>query len=301
MVGSHMVQMSGGQPAEIVFPDLSTNPPPFNDRIEEKYQARISETQVAALWRDLRSFLAPHGIEPVQEITSVGSVYFDNKDCDLLRYSLLGRLMLVRVRVYEVYGRYPQPVSEFWVEMKTGKDGRRQKRRFRLNKPALLDFLEGREADERVFDFNRHAAGKGLLRDLYRESQEMVLTMGVKPMLLVACKRVAFQGEVERLSIDWDVSYYHVAPAVFDLYSWRDMFEPPAGRAEKVILELKYLQDDVPDWFHALQQKYAIRRREYLKPVEGMGFLFRGPLSGHKEAKRLLPMIDAYMASSELG
>jgi hypothetical protein len=185
------------------------------------------------------------------------------------------------------------------MEIKTGKYGRRQKRRIRLSKRALLDFLEGREAGESVFALNRHEAENGVL-DLYRKSQEMVLTMGVKPMLLVNCKRVAFQGEVERLSIDWDVSYYRVTPAVFDLYSWRDMFEPPAGRAQKVILELKYLQGDVPDWFHVLQQKYAIRRREYLKPVEGMGFLFRGPLSGHKEAKRLVPMIEAYMASSEL-
>jgi VTC domain-containing protein len=295
-----MVQVSGGQAAEIDLPDSSTKSPPFNDRIEEKYQAGISENQVAALWRDLRSFLSPYGIDPVQEITSVGSVYFDNKDCDLLRYSLLGRLMLVRLRVYEVYGRYPKPISEFWVETKTGRDGRRQKRRFRLNKRALLDFLEGREPGESVFNLNRHEAEKGCLLDLYRESQETVLTMGVKPMLLVACKRVAFQGEVERLSIDWDVKYYNVTPAVFDLYSWRDLIEAPAGKAEKVILELKYLEGDIPEWFPILQQKYSVYRREYLKPVEGMGFLFRGPLNDHKEAKRLLPMIDAYLVNSQL-
>jgi hypothetical protein len=125
--------------------------------------------------------------------------------------------------------------------------------------------------------------------------------MGVSPMLLVTCKRVAFQGEVERLSIDWDVKYYNVTPAVFDYYSWRDLIEPPAGKAEKVILELKYLQGDLPEWFPILQQRYSIHRREYLKPVEGMGFLFRGPLRGHREANRFVPMIDAYMASSEIG
>jgi hypothetical protein len=141
----------------------------------------------------------------------------------------------------------------------------------------------------------------GLLRDLYRESQETVLTMGVSPLLLVVCKRVAFQGAVERLSIDWDVKYYNVTPAVFDYYSWRDLIEPPAGKGGKVILELKYLQGDIPQWFSLLQKRYSIRRREYLKPVEGMGVLFRGPLKAHKEANRFLPMIDAYMASSELG
>ena len=231
----------------------------------------------------------------------MGSVYFDNKDCDLLRYSLLGRLMLVRLRVYEAYGRYPEPLSAFWVEVKTAKDGRRQKKRFRLNKSALLDFLEGKDAGESVFSSNRHEANKDLVRDLYRESQETVLTMGVKPMLMVVYKRVAFQSEVERLSIDWDLKYYNVTRGVYDLYSWKDLIEPPTGKADKVILELKYLQGDVPNWFHILQQRYPIRRREYLKPVEGMGFLFRGPLGRHKEANRLLPMIDAYLVSSQLG
>ncbi|MGE5816722.1 MAG: VTC domain-containing protein [Deltaproteobacteria bacterium] len=301
MAGSYMTQLSGGQASEMDFRDAAMKRRTFNDRIEEKYQVDISENEVAGLWRDLNSFLRPYGLVPVQEITSVGSVYFDNKDCDLLRYSLLGRLMLVRLRVYEAYGRYPEPLSAFWVEVKTAKDGRRQKKRFRLNKSALVDFLEGKDAGESVFSSNRHEANKDLVRDLYRESQETVLTMGVKPMLMVVYKRVAFQSEVERLSIDWDLKYYNVTTAVYDLYSWKDLIEPPTGKADNVILELKYLQGDVPNWFHILQQRYPIRRREYLKPVEGMGFLFRGPLGSHKEANRLLPMIDAYMVNSQLG
>ena len=300
MAGSYMTQVSARQASEMDFRDAAMRRRTFNDRIEEKYQIDIGENEVAGLWRDLNSFLRPYGLFPVQEITSVGSVYFDNKDCDLLRYSLLGRLMLVRLRVYEAYGRYPEPLSAFWVEVKTAKDGRRQKKRFRLNKSALVDFLEGKEAGESVLSSNPHEADKDVVRNLYRESQETVLTMGVKPMLMVVYKRVAFQSEVERLSIDWDLKYYNVTTAAHDLYSWKDLVESPTGKADKVILELKYLHGDVPNWFHILQRRYPIRRREYLKPVEGMGFLFRGPLSSHKEANRLLPMIDAYMVNSQL-
>ncbi len=115
----------------------------FNDRIEKKYQVGISPDGIADLWLDFRSFLAPHGLTPVQEITSVASVYFDNKDCDLLRYSLLGRLMLVRVRSYEVYGRPPRSINDYWVEVKTAASERRAKRRFRVTKSALSDFLNG--------------------------------------------------------------------------------------------------------------------------------------------------------------
>src|SRR5262245_64389010 len=75
--------------------------PVFNDRIEKKFQLGVRDSEVATVWRELGSILAPYGMVPVQEITSVGSLYFDNKDYDLLRYSLYNRLFLVRLRAYE--------------------------------------------------------------------------------------------------------------------------------------------------------------------------------------------------------
>ena len=271
--------------------------PLFKDRIEKKYQVGVSESDVAGLWRDLRSFLNPYGLVPAQEITSVGSVYFDNKDCDFLRYSLFGRLMIVRVRSYEMYGRAPEPVTEYWVEVKTAANEHRKKKRFRLTRSLLLEFLEGREARETVFDYNI-ADKREVVRDLYHETQETVLTMGLKPVLLVLYKRLAFQSEVERLSIDWDVQYHYVTTSIFDYDSWKYLIEKPAGKAEKVILEMKYLQDVIPSWFNQLQRKYPIWKREYLKPVEGMGFLFQGPLRDHKEANLFRPMIESYVAGS---
>lgn len=75
--------------------------PVFKDRIEKKFQLDVKENEVADIWRELGSILAPYGMLPVQEFTSaLGSVYFDNKDCDRLRYILLGRLLLIRLRAY---------------------------------------------------------------------------------------------------------------------------------------------------------------------------------------------------------
>jgi VTC domain-containing protein len=273
--------------------------PTFNDRIERKYQIGIGENEVAGLWRDLRSILGPYGLAPVQEITSVGSVYFDNKDCDLLRYSLFGRLMVVRVRTYEMFGRLPKPITDFWVEVKTAVGERRKKRRIRLTKSALLEFLDGRDAGEIVFECNENGAGRDVIGALYRETQETVLSMGLKPILLVLCKRVAFQGKGERLSIDWDVQYHHVSNDIFDNDSWKYLVEDPAGKAGKVILETKYVEGDIPVWFGELQRRYPIWRREFLKPVEGMGFLFKGPLKQHQQADSFNRMIESYMANSQ--
>lgn len=273
--------------------------PAFNDRVEKKFQLGIDESDVAALWRDLNSILKPYGLEAVQEITSVGSVYFDNKDCDLLRLSLFGHLMLFRTRAYELYGRSPEPISQYWVEVKTAQGSRRKKRRFPLDKDALLEFLDGRELPISSIPCMRD--GESGLSENYLASQETVLTMGLKPILLVTCKRVAFQSDTARLSIDWDVEYHCAETSIYELNSWKYLTEPAAGRAGKVILELKCLRDErVPGWFAELQRRYPIWQREYLKPVEGMGFLFQGPLSQHKESQFFLPLIHAYMENSLL-
>jgi hypothetical protein len=126
--------------------------------------------------------------------------------------------------------------------------------------------------------------------------------MGLAPLLLVTYKRVAFQSETSRLSIDWDIQYYSAGNDIYDLSSWKYLPLEAAGKARKVILELKCMFDEgVPEWFSEIQQLYPIWQREYLKPVEGMGFLFRGPLRHHKEADYFLPRIDAYMNNSLLG
>jgi hypothetical protein len=275
--------------------------PAFNDRIEKKYQINVDEKEVAALWRDLSSVLQPHGLLPTQEITSVGSVYFDNKDFDLLRFSLFGHLLLFRVRAYELYGRFPEPISRYWVEVKTAQGARRKKKRFPLTKDALLLFLQGKDIDEALHESNVEMCGPEDI-DLYRDIQETVLTMGLNPVLLVLCKRVAFQGTTARLSIDWDVQYYSATNSIYELTSWKYLVGPPTGRAGKVILELKCLGDErTPNWFGELQRRYPIQEREYLKPIEGMGCLFKGPLKDHNKANDFVPLIDAYMQNSLLG
>jgi hypothetical protein len=170
-----------------------------------------------------------------------------------------------------------------------------------MGKHALLSFLEGgswvapsgavgREAEPTEYG------------ELYRQSRETLLTMGLQPLLLVTYKRVAFQDATSRVSIDWDIEYHHVTNSIFELPSWKYLTMPPDGKADKVILELKCITDEsTSKWFSALRDRYPMREREYLKPVEGMGFLFAGPLEGHKEAGFFRPLIDAYMQNSLLG
>lgn len=274
--------------------------PVYQDRTERNYQVGVSEDGVAALWRELSEYLPKYGLRPIYEITCVGSVYFDNRDCDLTRYTVLngGRHILLRLRTYENYGQSPRPISDYWVEVKIREKERWRKKRFRLNRADLPEFLEGRDAGQSILDYNQNGVDPEVIRNLYRETQETVLTTGLKPVLLLTYKRISFQNEIERLCLDWDIQYYHVGTNVYSYDSWKYPVEEPAGKSKKTILEFKYPQSSPPAWIADLEKRYPIRESNFSKYVEGMGFLFQGPLKYHREADSFLQIIETYRAES---
>jgi SPX domain protein involved in polyphosphate accumulation len=274
--------------------------PLYQDRIERKHDVGVRQDGVAALWRELSEFLPKYGLQPINEITCVGTVYFDNRDYDLTRYTVLnpGRRMLVRLRTYENYGESPRPISDYWMEVKIRKKGQWTKKRFRLSRVDLPDFLEGRDASQSVLDNSQNDVDPEVIRNLYQEIQELVLTMGLKPFFLLTYKRVAFQNEIERLSLDWDMQYYYVGNDIYSYDSWKYPVEEPIGKSHKTILELKYPQGSLPTWISDLEKKFPVRETGFLKFVEGMGFLFRGPLKSHREADSFLRLIEAYGGES---
>jgi SPX domain protein involved in polyphosphate accumulation len=272
--------------------------PIYIDRLERKFQVEISDDGVTEFWRDLGSFLNPYGLAPVQEITAVGTVYFDNQDYDLLRYILLIRRchILFRLRAYEYYGRPPEPISEYWVEVKIRNEERRRKKRFRIKREVLNRFLGGQDVLREVLDDNREESDAEAIRGLYHEIRETFFTFGLRPVLLVTYKRVAFQNDNgnERLSLDWDIQYYHVTDRVYSYDTWKYLAERPAGKAKEIVMELKYPLDSLPRWIADLQRTYPLREKNYVKPVEGMGFLFQGPLRFEREMNSFPKMIEAY-------
>lgn len=275
--------------------------PMYQDRIERNYQLGVTEAGVAGLWRDLSDYLPKYGLVPIYEITCVGSVYFDNRDFDLTRYTILngGRHILFRIRTYENYGESPEPASDYWIEVKIRDKERWRKKRFKLNRARLPGFLRGADEEETVVDYDQNVIDPEAIRNLYRETQETVLTMGLNPMLLLTYRRVAFQNDMERVCLDSDIQYYHVGADVYSYDSWKYLVEEPAGKSGKIILEVKHPQGSVPIWIADMEHRYPIRRTNFSKYVEGMGFLFSGPLKHHRAASYLAPRIETYMANSE--
>ncbi len=270
--------------------------PIYQDRIERNYEVGVSQDGVAALWRQLSEFLPKYGLHPINGISGVGTVYFDNSDYDLTRFTVLNpaRRLLVRLRAYETFGESPKPISNYWIEVKTSIKGQWRKKRFRLNRADLAGFLEGKDVTQSVLDDSENGVDPGVIHNLYREIQELILTMGLKPFFLLTYKRLALQNDLERVSLDWDNQYFSVGSDVYCYDSWKYPVEEPAGKSRKTILELKYPRGTRPAWIEALEKGYPIQETGFLKFVEGMGYLLRGPLKYHREADYFLRLIKAY-------
>jgi len=279
-----------------VITEFHTEGPNYQDRIERNYEVSVSQNEVAALWRELVEFFSKYGLKPIDEIACIGTVYFDNRDYDMTRYTVLNpaRRMLVRLRTYEPFGESPKPLSSYWIEVKTSIKGQWRKKRFRLNRADLVGFLEGREVTQSVLEDSENGVEPGVIRNLYREIQELILTMGLRPFFLLTYKRLAIQNEAERVSLDWDNQYYSVGTDVFTYDSWKYPIEESAGKSNKTILELKYPQGTQPGWIGALEKNYRIQETGFLKFVEGVGCLFRGPLKNYSETDYFLRLIKAY-------
>ena len=282
------------------LPESAADGPNFQERLERNYDAGVRQEHVAGFWRELCELLPRYGLRPTNEITSVGSVYFDNRDFDLTRYTVLNpaRRMLIRLRAYENYGEPPAKISDYWVEIKTTGKSRWRKKRFRLPRTDLADFLDGKDISKRVLEDNHNTVDREIIKKLYTEIQELIITMGLKPCFLLTYKRLAFQNDLERISLDWDMQYYHVGAEVFAYDSWKYPVNDPAGKSQKTILELKYPRGTYPPWISELERKHNIRESGFLKFVEGMGCLMRGPLKGHRVADYFLRLIEAYGGES---
>ncbi|HWO41537.1 MAG TPA: VTC domain-containing protein [Candidatus Eisenbacteria bacterium] len=279
--------------------DTSVSEPNFQDRIERNYLIGLVESSTGMLWRQLGEYLTGYGFHPIYNITCVGSVYFDNRDFDLTRFTILngGRHILVRLRAYESYGEAPKPILHYWVEVKIREKERWRKKRFRLDRRDLAGLLTGGDPGRSLFESN--AVSSVAVRQLYRETQETILTNGLRPILLLTYRRLAFQNDTERVCLDSDIRYYHVDEDVYTYDSWKYPIQEPAGKSRKVILELKYPDGALPVWLESLEQRYPITLTNFSKYVEGMGVLFQGPLRSHREATYFLPRIETYMLNSE--
>ena len=269
----------------------------YIDRLERKYQVGIDQNDLPAFWRDVGRYAPLYEFTPGQQVTWVSSVYFENKEFDLLR---LGFLSIhggihVRLRTYEYECHPSRPILNYWLEMKTRKDQARKKRRLKMQREALAAFLEGKDIGGRILEDDLDSADPEMARRFYQEIRETILKLDLKPTLLVTYKRVAFQNETERLSIDWDMRFYHIGLHIHRYPSLKDIATTLGEKVDTVVLELKYPQGAFPAWVENLKRSYPIwERRYYSKFKDGMHCLFPQIFKRYAESNCFLQMIRAH-------
>lgn len=268
----------------------------YLERAERKFEVGLGEESLPALWREVSSYIPLHEFVPGQQITYNNTIYFDSEDFFLLRHGLLNRYdhMRIRARKYEYDSTSLAGDSAYWLELKVRKGDVRKKQRLKLEGRDLQKLLAGKDIEGRVLDYNRAHVDAEACRERYKEIQEIIIERGLKPVLLVSYKRVAFENSEERLSIDWDIRYHYIGSSGFDYKRLKDFPERPAGYDRSMVLEFKYT-DEFPSWMSDLQAKYPIwYRSSFSKLDRGMKDVLEGPLRHRSDSESLIKMMHAY-------
>jgi len=268
----------------------------YLERAERKFEIGVGHDAIPALLSDVSRYIPLHEYTPGQRITHNNTIYFDSEDCFLLRNGLLSRYdhFRIRARKYEYDSTSVSGTLCYWMELKVRKGDLRKKQRIKLEGQDIEGLLKGKEIQERVLDYNRFDANSKECGEIYREIQDVIFEKQLKPLLLTSYKRVAFENKNERLSVDWDIRYFHVGSSVFNSVSLKDLSQKPAAYDNVVILELKYT-GELPSWMSDLQSRHPIWYRKSLSKLDrGMKALLEGPLRHRGDSGSLLEMMYAH-------
>lgn len=271
----------------------------YLERTERKFEVGIGKESLPSLCADVSRYIPLHEFVPGQQITHNNTIYFDSEDCLLLRSGLLNKLDHIRIRARKYEYESLDPQLYYWLEFRIRKGDVRRKQRLKLEGKHLRRLLAGEKIDPKVLEYNRPHADPKACRALYGEIQNTIVGNGLRPVLWVAYQRAAFENGLERVTVDWDIRYYHVGPPVFRYKSLKNLKKKPAGREKTMVLELKY-SGDLPSWMSDLQQKYPIRCSDlFSKLVMGMKALLEGPLKSRAGSGSLLRLISACLQDED--
>lgn len=268
----------------------------YLERSERKFEVGVGKESLPALWREVSCYVPLQEFVSGQPMTDNNTIYLDSEDFLLFRAGLLNRYDHIRIRArkYEYGSTSLAGASDYWLELKVRKGDIRKKQRLKLEGQDFQRLLAGIDIERSVLDYNRAYADLKECLKLYRQIQDLIIYKGLKPLLLVSYKRVAFENEKERLSIDWDIRYYHIGSSIFGYQCLKNFPQEPAGYDQAVVLEFKYT-DEFPSWMSELQGKFPIwYRSSFSKLDRGMKAVLEGPLRHRSDSESLIKMMHAY-------
>jgi len=213
-------------------------------RLRREFKLVMEEHAALALCARLSRELGGHEPSP----TRVVSVYFDRPGCPLALRALRSPEDCLKVRTKEYLPDLGSGgVERVVLEVKRERHGLTQKRRVWVPRSDLGRVLRG---------------GARLL--------PLITGGSLLPVLAVTYQRHVFQASQDwRVTVDRDIGYQRIAPelALSQLALTAERLGPPLAVERRVVVEVKHLGHELPDWLASLNPGGA---PSYSKFAEGM-------------------------------
>jgi hypothetical protein len=227
-------------------------------RLRREFKLVLETDEAEALCARLAAALEGEVPPP----TRITSVYFDRPGYPLARRALRTPWDCLKVRTKEyVPDLGAEGVERVVLEVKRERHGVTQKRRVWVPRARFAEVLEG---------------GVRLL--------PLIAGGSLRPSLAVTYQRHVYQcSRVWRVTVDRDICFHQVTPqlALDGRRLDARRLGPPRARDERVVVEVKHLEEELPEWLGALRQE---GRPAYSKFAEGMkrvhDFIADGILGG---------------------
>lgn len=194
--------------------------------------------------------------------TRITSVYFDGPGQTLADRAQRTPHDCVKLRTKEYFPDVDAQVARVVLEAKRERNGLTQKERVWLRRRELARLYASGELWQRL------------------PSYAVPELTGLMPTVAVSYVRQVFQHDASwRVTVDRDVAFHTVRTglALGRRRLHPDLLDAPYSRESRVVVEVKHLGEQLPDWLSALGEQAATR---FSKFAEGMGRLGLAKVDG---------------------
>ncbi len=247
-------------------------------RLEDKYL--LSEQDYNELLPLLQLYMINASPVINTQFTLIESVYYDNKNLDVLSEYLNQNLVRskMRTRRYAPNGLFS---SDIFLEVKSKTNGVSQKSRFQISSLDLEQINSGQllESSEKINSLNSNIPTEKLNRRLDRVNQ-FITNKSIKPSCRVSYKRVAFEIGSLRVTLDKNIKFLQllniskeVKSDILNNLIWKKTLEQTQNAYSNgtCILEVKH-DGNIPRWLKLFLQARSLNETGFSKYCFAMSY-----------------------------
>lgn len=250
------------------------------ERIEDKFLVpKIHQSDLKKL---ILQYLDASYVDANTQFTLIESLYFDSDNLDLFQhhFSKMDKRYKMRVRRYGPNGNWSNGVA--FLEAKCKSNGICTKQRFMITQGDYQRLLTGGaiEFNAELLKVNPKTDPKKL-RKRVEEINELITTFHLGPQVSLVYKRLAYERDNLRMTIDEDIQFTTFKPVSprkaseikhQDLWTLADAMGRRFSNREYMVVEVKHT-GLIPTWFEEFIGKVGVSQTSFSKYCWGMANL----------------------------